>query len=192
MPKSSWMAVQTPENFAVSQGLGFTVHGLSFHHRRRAQRMEPDDLMLFYISGIRKWAAIATITSRYFEDREPIWKSEGRGEVLPYRVKLTPSIVLDEDDYVDALVLGPRLEYVKRWVPEMWPLAFMGALHLLPQRDFRLIEGEIKRALGWRREKRRERWSRAQDGDTNASEEAGPQEKEVSGGEPESVAEGSG
>ena len=68
-----------------------------------------------------------------------------------YSVELSPDIVLKEKDFIDALVLGPRLEYVKRWAPEDWPLAFFDALHLLPQRDFRLIEGEMRRLLPKRR-----------------------------------------
>jgi hypothetical protein len=70
-------------------------------------------------------------------------------------VRLTPSIVLDETDYIDALEVGPRLEYVKRWPPERWPLAFHDTLHLLPQKDFRLIEGEMKKIVSRRRGRRR-------------------------------------
>ena len=192
MPKNYWMVVQTPEDFAISLRLGFNVHGLKSRHRRRAQRMEPDDRMLFYINGIRKWAAIANVTSRYYEERKPIWNSGSGGEAFPYRVKLAPSIVLDEEDYIDALVLGPRLEYVKRWVPEMWPLAFTDTLHLLPQRDFRLIEGEMKKVLARRRKMQRGHWSMGGTQDTGSSGEAGGQEMEVSGGEPDYAAEESG
>ena len=70
-------------------------------------------------------------------------------------MKLEPYIVLDEEDYIDGLLLGPRLDYVKRWPPEEWPLAFMDALHLLPQRDFRLIEGEMKKVSRGRTGRRR-------------------------------------
>jgi hypothetical protein len=54
-------------------------------------------------------------------------------------------VVLDESQYIDALILAPRLEYVKRWAPEDWELAFWDSLHLLPQKDYRLIEGEMRR-----------------------------------------------
>jgi len=158
MPKSYWMVVQTPDNFEITKDMGFTLHGLRSVHRRRAQRMEPDDRILYYVSGIRKWTAIATVTSRYFEDRAPVWNSNGEREVYPYRVKLSPSIVLDAGDYIDAMILAPRLEYLKRWVPERWPLAFVETLHLLPQRDFRLIEGEMKRLdPRWRKRRRKGR-----------------------------------
>ena len=146
MPRNYWMVVATLENFEISKGLGFTLHGVGSRYRRRAQRMQPDDRALYYVETIRKWAATATIKSKSFEDRTPIWKSPGRREDhFGYRVKLAPDVVLEEEDYIDAMILGPRLDYVKRWAPEDWPLAFWDRLHLLPQRDFRLIEGEMQR-----------------------------------------------
>ena len=145
MTRNYWMVVQTTENFEISREMGFTLHGLRFSQRRRAQRMEPQDSLLYYVSGTRKWSAIATVTSTYFEDRTPVWQTNGSSEEYPYRVKLEPTLVLDEKDYIDALLLAPRLEYLKRWAPERWPEAFVDTLHLLPQRDFRLIEGEMKR-----------------------------------------------
>ena len=147
MAKNYWMFVESLENFVITKDLGFTLHGLGPKYRRRAERMRPDDRVVFYVSGLRKWTATATITSRYFEDSTPIWKSVGRDNGYPYRVNLAPDIVVDETDYIDALILAPRLDYVKRWAPEDWPLAFFDRLHLLPQRDFRLIEGEMKRVV---------------------------------------------
>ena len=145
MPRNYWMVVQTTEDFEISRQMGFTLHGLRFSQRRRAQRMEPKDSLLYYVSGIRQWTAITTVTSSYFEDHSHIWGKNGSTEEFPYRVKLEPALILDENDYIDALQLAPRLEYLKRWAPERWPEAFVDTLHLLPQRDFRLIEGEMKR-----------------------------------------------
>ena len=190
MPKNYWMVVQTPENFEISKGLDFTLHGLGLRYRRRAQRMEPDDRVLFYVAGIRKWTVIASVASGYFEDRSPIWKSTGKADGFPYRVKLSPNIVLNEEDYIDALILGPRLEYVKRWPPERWPLAFMDSLHLLPQKDFRLIEGEMKKTLSGRRRRQRGR-SRGKPRAEHARSEVGQQDASSEGGTPYSAAEGS-
>ena len=147
MGKNYWMVVQTLENFRITRDMGFTMHGVGSKYRRRAQRMQPDDRMLFYVRDLRKWPAVASITSKSFTDRTPIWKPSRRGEDFQHRVKIRPNFVLEEDDYIDGLILGPRLEYVKRWPPERWPLAFHDSLHLLSQRDFRLIEGEIKRIV---------------------------------------------
>ena len=147
MGKNYWMVVQTHENYQISRDLGLTVHGLRRRHRRRAERMRPDDKLLYYISDLKKWSATATVKSRYFKDDTELWNQVPRGERFPYRLKLEPDIVLQEDGYLDGLQLGPRLEYVKRWPPEHWYLAFFETLHLIPQRDFRLLEGEMKRVL---------------------------------------------
>ena len=97
-----------------------------------------------------------------------------RGERFPYRLKLEPDIVLQEDSYLDGLQLGPRLEYVKRWFPESWYLAFFETLHLIPQRDFRLLEGEMKRVL--RRIGQGAAGTDAQDGDSDPQESAEAEE----------------
>ena len=117
MPKNYWMFVQTPENFELSKELGFTLHGLRSRQRRRVQRMEPDDRVLYYVSGLRKWTATASIASRYFEDRKPIWKPDGDRDPFPYRVKLSPAIVLDEADYIDALLLAPGSGVPEKMAP---------------------------------------------------------------------------
>ena len=145
MGRNYWMVVSPPEDFEVTKERGFGIFGVRAKYRRRSQRMQPDDRMLFYVSGIRKWAATATVVSGSFEDRTPIWKPNRKSEVFPYRVRLKPTMVLEEDDYIDALWLAPSLEYVKRWAPEDWPLAFFDTLHLLPQKDFKLIENEMVR-----------------------------------------------
>ncbi len=147
------MVVQSLQNFEVSKDLGFTLHGLKSRQRRRAQRMEPNDRVLFYVSDLKKWTVTASITSKYFEDRNRLWETHDGREEFPFRVKLTPSIVLDEEDYIDALSLAPTLEYLKKWPPDKWPLAFFETLHLLPQRDFRLIESEMKRVKAKRLKK---------------------------------------
>ncbi|MFN3974688.1 MAG: hypothetical protein ACK4K2_05385, partial [Dehalococcoidia bacterium] len=48
---------------------------------------------------------------------------------------------------VDARLLAPSLEYVKRWRPEDWPLAFLEQVHILSRRDFEVVEAELRRAM---------------------------------------------
>ncbi|MCH8826450.1 MAG: EVE domain-containing protein [Chloroflexi bacterium] len=154
MGKNYWMMVASPEDFEITKEHGFTIYGVRGKYRRRAQRMQPEDRVLYYVKGLRKWTATATITSQFFEDHTPIWNVDGQGELYPFRVRTRPEIVLEEEDYIDALMLAPRLEYVKRWAPEDWPLAFFESLHLIPQKDFRLIEAEMTRIVGPRRSNR--------------------------------------
>lgn len=147
MGRNYWMASLALDDFEVTRDRGFSVFGMGRKYRKRAQRMQPNDRMLLYVKQLRKWTAAVNVASPYFEDRSPIWNVGNGGDRYPYRVRTRPDIVLDEADYIDAMYLAPRMDYLKRWLPELWPLAFFDALHLIPQRDFNLIESEMKRIV---------------------------------------------
>ena len=144
MPVNFWMVVCNSSNFRISRDLGFTILGLKSQHRRKVQRIGVGDRILYFVSQDRRFTATATATTSFFEDDSPIWEKEGRSD-WPYRVKIKPDIVLDEAQQIDANLLAPRLDYVRRWPPEDWYMAFQGNLHLLPKSDFSLIEEEMKK-----------------------------------------------
>ena len=116
MPQNFWMIVCNPDNYRITQERGFTLQGLKAQHRRKIQRVGAGDRILFFVSQARRFTATVTATSGYFEDATPIWQKEGKAD-WPYRVKIKPEWVLDESQYIDANLLAPRLDYVKRWPP---------------------------------------------------------------------------
>ena len=144
MSNNFWMIVCSPENFQITRDLGFTAQGLKSQHRRKMQRIESGDRVLFYVYGSRRFTATATATSSYSEDDSATWQKEGRAG-WPYRIGIKPEVILEEHQYIDANLLAPRLDYIKRWPPENWYMAFQGNLHLLPKNDFLLIEEEMKK-----------------------------------------------
>ena len=144
MPQNYWMIVRNPANYLITHARGFTVQGLKAQHRRKVQRIGSGDRILFYVSSDRRFTATATATSSYFEENTLIWEAEGHAD-WPYRIHIRPEVVLEEAQHIDANLLAPRLDYVKRWRPEDWPMAFQGNLHLLPKNDFLLIEEEMKK-----------------------------------------------
>lgn len=144
-PRNYWMLSVWPEYYDVCVEDGFTLLGVGRPQRRRAQRMEVGDRALLYVTERMAFGATVTITGTYFEDRNPHWPSPDPKEPLAWRVETKPDATSDEERAVDARLIAPRLEYVKRWPPEDWPLAFQGLLHLIPKRDFLLIEREIRR-----------------------------------------------
>ena len=144
MPNNFWMVVCNPENFQITQNLEFTCQGLKAQHRRKVQRVEPGDRVLFYVTDIRRFTATATVTAGYKEDDAPPWQKEGNTG-WQYRIGIKPEVVLNEDQYIQAGLLAHRLDYIRRWPPENWYLAFQGNLHLLPKNDFFIIEEEMKK-----------------------------------------------
>jgi hypothetical protein len=144
MAQNFWMIVSSPENFQITRDLGFTAQGLKAQHRRKIQRIVSGDRVLFYVYGSRRFTATATATSSYVEDDSETWQNEGSAG-WPYRIQIKPEVVLDDHQYINANLLAPRLDYIRRWTPENWHMAFQGNLHLLPKNDFLLIEEEMKK-----------------------------------------------
>lgn len=152
MPGSHWMIVATPENFEISRARGLDLLGLKSRHRKKVERMATGDRVLFYLTDLRVFPATATVTSGFFEEHSVIWQNtERRPDVFPWRVRVRPSVLLHEYEYLDAYQIAPRLSYVKRWPPEDWPLAFQGQVHLLSAGDFAFVEGEMRRVVDQRR-----------------------------------------
>jgi hypothetical protein len=148
MGKTYWMLVTTQENLDITRARGFSMQGVDTKNRKKAVRMGPEDRVLYYVSDRKGFAATATVTSDSFEDDERIWKHHSEKETFPHRVELDADVVLDQSAYVDGYQVGPTLEYVKKWPPHLWPHAFFGMLHIIPQRDFNYVEGELRRARG--------------------------------------------
>jgi EVE domain len=137
-----WIVVGSPENFAKTRDLGFTILGLKSRHRKKAERMRPGDKIAYYITGRKAFAGISTVTSEYFESHEPIWKSKDpakAAEDYPFRVRTEPELILDEDEFADAEPAARQMEYVSRFQPEYWTLAFQGNVHEVSRGDFDVI-----------------------------------------------------
>ena len=141
------MIALSPENWETTRRLGVSVQGFSTKQRKKAERMEPGDRLLFYVKDQRVFPATATIQAKLFEERSRVWTGLAPNEMFPHRVQTRPIAVMPVGKELDAALIAPRLEYVKRWPIEMWPLALQGELHILPRRDMGLIEGEMLRIL---------------------------------------------
>jgi hypothetical protein len=140
-----WMIVSSPENFRKTRDHGFAAQGVKTRHRRRAETIRLGDRVLWYVTGRMAFAATATVTSSMYEDHSVMWRSLRRDEDYPWRFHIKPDVVLEEADWVPAKELAYRLDYVRKWPPEHWTLAFQGHLHQLAQKDFKLVEDELKR-----------------------------------------------
>jgi hypothetical protein len=146
-----WMIVTSPENLRKTREHGYTIQGVKSRHRRRAETIRAGDRILYYVTGRMAFAATVTVTSNMYEDHTPVWRTARRDEDYPWRVHIRPDLVPEESDWVPAKALAYRLDYVRKWPPENWTLAFQGHLHQLPQKDFSLVEEELSRLARARR-----------------------------------------
>ena len=141
-----WMIVSSPDNFRKTRELGYTIQGLKSRHRRRVETMRVGDRLLYYITGRMAFAATVTVASPMYEDHTPIWRSARREEDYPWRVHIRQDVILEDVDWIPAKELAYRLDYVRKWPPEHWTLAFQGHIHALPRNDFAIVEDEIARS----------------------------------------------
>lgn len=141
-----WMIVSSPDNFRKTREHGYSIQGLKSRHRRRVETMRVGDRVLYYITGRMAFAATVTVGSPMYEDHTPIWRSARREEDYPWRVHIRPDFILEEADWVPAKDIAYRLDYVRKWPPEHWTLAFQGHIHALPKNDFAVVEDEIARS----------------------------------------------
>jgi predicted RNA-binding protein len=148
-PSNYWIIVGSPDNYAKTRELGFTIQGLKSRHRKKAERMKPGDKLIYYVTGLKQFAGISTVTSEYFESHEPIWRSKDPGkaaEDYPHRVRIEPETILPEGKYVDAEPLARQMVYASKWPTANWTLAFQGNVHEIGIEDFALIEAAIAAA----------------------------------------------
>ena len=143
----TWILTGSLENFRIYVERGFDVIGLKEMRRRMAEQFEPGDEVVFYVTGVQAFGGIARVTSEMFEDRTPIWPAKKKGkrklEAYPWRVSAEPDLVLDEEDFVPAEELVPRMEHAAKWPAEHWHLAFQGQLRTVGEADAALLRDAL-------------------------------------------------
>lgn len=105
---------------------------------QRLSEMLPGDRIIFYATGICKFAGIAEITESIYQDETKIWDN---GD-FPYRVKIKPVIYLKKEEWVDVRNLVNDLEYFKNKI--QWSMHFMQNLRPVSKKDYELIEKSLK------------------------------------------------
>jgi EVE domain-containing protein len=144
----AWVLTGSLENFRVNVERGFDLIGLKERRRKQATELEPGDEVVFYVTRVQAFGAIARVRSAMFEDRTPIWPgAPGKRDDYPWRVEAEPVVVLDERDFVEAEELAGQLEHVRKWPPEHWQLAFQGQLRPVGDDDATLLRRRIESAV---------------------------------------------
>ncbi len=147
--KTCWVLTGSLDNFRATRERGFRLIGAKEGRRRIAERIEPGDEIVFYVTGVQAFGGIVRVTSEMFEDRAPVWPGKpGKADPYPWRFETAPVVVLEEDRFVPAVELVGRLEHVAKWPAEHWQLAFQGQLRPVSQADADVLRSRILAAAG--------------------------------------------
>ena len=141
-----WCLTTSPENIAKTAELGWKLQGIKSRRGPTARKIRPGDRLVYYITGVAAFAAIAEIRSEYFEDHEPIWRGKP-GEDYPWRFEIAAEVILDDQSlWVPAVELHDDLEFCRKWPRENWTLAFQGNIRPWPDHDYELVKAALEGA----------------------------------------------
>ena len=146
-----WVVVGGPEVFAKTAEMGFTRHGFKSTRRIMASRIAPGDMLVFYVTGKKQFAAIARVKSQVVEERTRIWQNSKKpDEMYPYRVEIESVATPLEEKWLDAEPYHDRFSWTQKWPRANWTLAYQGNLHEIGEADFRIVEADMGAAIATR------------------------------------------
>jgi hypothetical protein len=146
----TWILTGSPENLAATAERGYTLVGLKEGRRPSAERIEPGDRIVFYVTRAMAFAGSVRVTGELFEERTPVWPGKpGKPDPYPWRFPTEPEVVVeDEAAWIDAESLAAELEHVRKWPPEHWRLAFQGQIRPVGEHDAALLVDRLRAAAG--------------------------------------------
>lgn len=139
-----WMLVSSEENFERSRARGFDIAGMKSRHRKKAERVEPGDKVVFYLTKVQAFGGCAEVTSSFFESDEPVWEGGKKAELYPFRFETRLEVACEPGDFVAVEPIRKKIKYLKKWPDEHWRLAFQGNVHSLPKEDYETIRTLLK------------------------------------------------
>lgn len=142
---TKWIVVGLPENFRIAIDRGFDMIGFKSTRRREASEMRPGDKLVFYLTGVKRFGGIASVTSEMFEEHTRVFRSEKKpDEDYPFRVNTKADIVLDDDRMLYVPDYVPMMEFTRKGATKSWALFFQGNLHKISDADYELLDKEMR------------------------------------------------
>jgi EVE domain len=141
-----WCVTTSPDNFAATANLGWKLQGIKSRRGKTAREIKPGDKLVYYVTKVVAFGAVAEITSESFEDHELIWTSKP-GEDYPWRFEIAPEVVIEDPQlWVPAEEVQEQLEFPRKWPAEHWKLAFQGNIRAWPDNDYTVVRDALERA----------------------------------------------
>ncbi len=142
-----WCLTTSPDNFARTAKLGWTVQGVKSRRGKTAQSIAAGDKLVYYLTKVAAFGAVATVTGPCFEDHELIWTSKP-GEDYPWRLPIAPEVVAEPEHWVAADELRDALQCWRKWPAEHWKLAFQGNIRAWPEHDYLVVREALEKNAG--------------------------------------------
>ncbi len=85
-----WIDLFTGTTWDQFQKAGAHITGFRERQRKRAKKVQPGDIFLCYLTGVKMWVGLLEVTSEMYEDDSQLWTEE----VFPIRLRVKPLVML--------------------------------------------------------------------------------------------------
>jgi len=144
---TTWVLTSSPDNHTATRETGFSVIGLKERNRKRAERIEPGDRIVLYLTKEMTFGGSIIVTGDMFEDRAKIWPGKpGNPDPYPWRFPTEPEVVLTPDQHVPAERLKDTMAHIQKWPADHWKLAFQGQIREVTNADAKLLLKSLRAA----------------------------------------------
>lgn len=140
-----YLDIFSPETFEVFSASERNLSGFRIRQLKTAQRIQPGDKFLCYMTKLSRWIGILEITSECFVDDSPLFFTEDDPFVVRFQVK--PIIWLSKENAIPIREdqIWNTLSFTKGHDKHSssWTGKFRSSLTEISERDGRFLEKEI-------------------------------------------------
>lgn len=140
----------SPETYQAFAKSPRDISGFRQKHSSRAARVQPNDMLVCYVTKLSRWIGLLTVVEGPFTDSTPIFMPDDDPFVIRFRVKPTVWLELDRSVPVHEEAIWSVLSFT-RGLPHnspAWTGKVRGSLAELDDRDGRFIADVLtKQAL---------------------------------------------
>lgn len=109
MDRRYWLDLFTGKTWDEFIENGASVSGFRARRRKMAEKIQPGDYLICYLTGISRFIAILEVKSKCYFDETPVFKDEA----FPYRFKVASALMLEPSTAVPVLDLKDKLSIFK-------------------------------------------------------------------------------
>jgi hypothetical protein len=130
-----WLDLFTPETWREIAKVNYEVSGYRANRKTHAEKVEPGDLFLCYLTGKSRFVGVLEVLSDSYWDESPIWKSDP----FPVRFKTKLAVKVDEDSGLHLHEVVEQSAHKRSWSGY-----YRGSPQRLPEDDGGFIVSRLR------------------------------------------------
>ena len=144
---SYYLNLFSPDSWHRFREHGCEVTGFSSGQYGRAQKIQPNDILLCYVKGVSRWTGFCIVGKGPYEDDTPIFSDVNDRFVVRFDVDTPVALDIEHAVPVQDQNVWNRLSITREIEPGSvgWGANFQGSLRSIPPDDGRFLIDQLKK-----------------------------------------------